>query len=479
MPFNFPNRLYQFVNSIEHKYNFNIKILMILCLVAQQSLLVKIPGLILLVLISAPSIYKIQIKKIPLFYTIIPTLEVLKFFFLDPEFSKGHLALFLVGITYWIFSVMVSFIIFETVNKNELLPVENSLKIFVLINLIFSLFQIGKIALHEGVINPYNTGHEHPYGISSGDWVNGILGGVHIINAFISVMLVLYFMYRRNVGFSVLALIPILLCGSNYATICLILCIALFFTLQKLNSKYFSNGLLLSILILLFYGFVAPMNATYAITKISSVLGIKPVSNEQRLIIQSIESPIARKDSIIPIQDSKMKTYDFSKESGKTTAYSQTRNFLRNKPEHLLFGAGMGRFSSRLAFDFSGSTKHMIYSKFLPKYSSPTFDENHRSIFDFLNTTHVIFHSESNKPSSTYNQLLGEYGLIGFVCFIIFYLLYFLKRISYKSYALPLIALLLFAFNLDYYIESINILLFFELLMYLDIKNKQTNWEIS
>ena len=78
-----------------------------------------------------------------------------------------------------------------------------------------------------------------------------------------------------------------------------------------------------------------------------------------------------------------------------------------------------------------------------------------------------------NFPNSVLNQLIGEYGLIGFLLFIIFYLYYFLKRYKELSYGLMLLPIFLFFLFTDYWFEAFNIVVIFEIMMFVDIyKNK-------
>ena len=66
-----------------------------------------------------------------------------------------------------------------------------------------------------------------------------------------------------------------------------------------------------------------------------------------------------------------------------------------------------------------------------------------------------------------------SFKLLVFFSFIFFYMLYFLKKINKRSFAIPVSVALLFAFNLNYFIESLSLVLFFEVLMFLNIKEKE------
>lgn len=65
-----------------------------------------------------------------------------------------------------------------------------------------------------------------------------------------------------------------------------------------------------------------------------------------------------------------------------------------------------------------------------------------------------------NFPNSVLNQLIGEYGLIGFLLFIIFYLFYFLKRYKELSYGLILLPIFYFSYLLITGLKLLILLLF-------------------
>ena len=79
-------------------------------------------------------------------------------------------------------------------------------------------------------------------------------------------------------------------------------------------------------------------------------------------------------------------------------------------------------------------------------------------------------HSLTNSPNSVYDQLVSEYGLAGVFAFMILYIGFFLKRIKKLTYGVPLLLLLLGAFGVEYWYEQLSIIIVFEFLMLLNIK---------
>jgi hypothetical protein len=154
---------------------------------------------------------------------------------------------------------------------------------------------------------------------------------------------------------------------------------------------------------------------------------------------------------------------------GKLVALQQTFNFFSQHPGTLFMGTGTGNFSSKLAFRATGMNIAGSYpARFT--YINDAFKENHLDLFLFYFTDKDDYHSVMNSPNSTYDQLLSEYGMAGLVSFAIFYIGFFVKQIKKRSVAIPLILFMLGAFFIDYWFEQLSVVVFFELLILLNIK---------
>jgi hypothetical protein len=154
---------------------------------------------------------------------------------------------------------------------------------------------------------------------------------------------------------------------------------------------------------------------------------------------------------------------------GKVIGFKQTVNFLKTHPAKILAGSGMGNFSSKLAFkatglDFSGG----FPAKYI--YISRDFLVNHLDVYLNFFSKRRELHSLTNSPFSVYDELLAEYGLLGIAAFVIFYLGYFIKRLKNLTYGMPILVLMLAVFLTDYWFEQLSIVVFFELLLLLNIK---------
>ncbi|MDN3584472.1 hypothetical protein [Mucilaginibacter flavus] len=158
---------------------------------------------------------------------------------------------------------------------------------------------------------------------------------------------------------------------------------------------------------------------------------------------------------------------------GKLMGFMQTATFLKQHLGKLATGAGMGNFSSKLAFratglGFAGGYPHKLV------YINHSFLVNHLDLYLNFFSKRSGFHSLTNSPFSVYDQLLAEYGIIGLLVFAIYYLGFFTRHHKVLTYGLPILLLMLAAFFIEYWFEQLSVMIFFELLLLLDIKEHQT-----
>jgi len=160
-----------------------------------------------------------------------------------------------------------------------------------------------------------------------------------------------------------------------------------------------------------------------------------------------------------------------SKLPGKVIALKQTLNFFKQNPIKIITGTGIGNFSSKLAFKTTGLNIAGGYPKKYI-YLNPAFVSNHLDLYLSYFTKEDGRHSIVNNPNSVYDQLLSEYGLLGLGTFFIFYLGFFIKKSNSAAYGIPLIIFLSVIFFVDYWFEQLSIVVFFELLFFLNLKEE-------
>jgi hypothetical protein len=215
---------------------------------------------------------------------------------------------------------------------------------------------------------------------------------------------------------------------------------------------------------------------------------VHPVAFIQKIEIPTADinsAPYQHKSFVTPVED-KMKQFiqlhsnkltlstneNYQpKLPGKIIAYLQTFDFFKQHPLKIIFGTGTGNFSSKLAFKTTGLNISGGYpQQFI--YINEPFLKNHLDLYLSYFTKPDGFHSIANNPNSVYDQLLSEYGLLGLCAFFIFYLGFFLKNFKKLTYGIPLILFLSGIFFVDYWFEQLSIVVFFELLLFLNMKEE-------
>lgn len=79
------------------------------------------------------------------------------------------------------------------------------------------------------------------------------------------------------------------------------------------------------------------------------------------------------------------------------------------------------------------------------------------------------WHSIQQLPSSFFNQILGEYGVLGTVLFLVFYIGYILKRSKFNLVFFPIAFLMGYYLLFDYLFEYLSIVVLFEVFFMLMI----------
>ena len=157
---------------------------------------------------------------------------------------------------------------------------------------------------------------------------------------------------------------------------------------------------------------------------------------------------------------------------GKYIALEQTLNLFSKNPRYIGTGVGLGNFSSKTAFKATGLQIAGSYPESFI-YMHPLFISNHLNIYTSFFSSHSKKHSIINSPNSVYDQLLSEYGVIGILSFFFLYIGFFLKNKKHLTYGIPLLLLLSGLFFIEYWFEQLSVIVMFELMLFLNIRERQ------
>lgn len=499
-----------------------IFLIFLLVFLNQSNFSLKTVG-ILLIYVARPN-FKFGLLKgrIPKFYLFIIALALINLIFNVRDFSYRYLAAFGMASLLWTYSFLAYHQLKLSVEKYAEKSY-NTLKVFTFLNFVFSIAQLIHLMVVTKTFNPYR-GLDFPYGLSSGDNIYGIFLQNSYYNVMVSAMLAIYFLYKRNFAFCLLAVTPLMLVFANTGTIIFIVALVLVFAtgliasgLKKYNAaqslsvwienlKPPSNYHIRIPAILLFIGLlsfiISPENITYTVKSFVSKIH-QGISKEEKKQLYDLEQKsIAFNNTTVTASDDtankeeelantdtvktpvakpqQYKQFIVDKVSvtnqyihnfkGKKLSLIETFQYLNSSPRKFLFGAGPVRFSSLTAQKMSGYDSSRIFKRILPHFSTREYEENHKMLIKARAENTPEFWSSINWPDCLYNQLLGEYGVLGFLLFIVFYVFYFLKRIRFWSYGLW-VSIMLIPFSFfSYMFEPFAVIIIFEFLMEIDIR---------
>ncbi|HEY2580631.1 MAG TPA: hypothetical protein VGI43_02420 [Mucilaginibacter sp.] len=528
------------------------KLLVFLLLFLNVKLAIKIPAIAIIYLLQFNFKFGFSFKnsRLPFFYLLIIAIAVINFFITKSYTNSNYLMVFVTGIGFWLVCILAVHQVKLSVENNDVEIIRTTVLAFFVINAVISFYNIGHIILETGAINPYRyQGQYQKYFIGTGDYIRGATFDISTTNAILNAFGVVYFLTRKNALMVCICMVILLLTGSNFINLALLVVLAYLFIFK--SSKDQKSLIVVCLMFLVvFMAKVSPQNNMYtyetvkniihpprppfpkvAIAKIDSftydektkrkiakdyldsvkraqkkkqvyqpfqmairnilktdqgrILPVKPDINtppyqtptdtsvERRKLLAFIDTHKAS------LAISGRKNYE-PEMPGKAIGLLQTVKFLDQHPSKIIAGDGVGNFSSKLAFKATGLG---FDGGFPAKYAyiSNEFLINHLDVYLNFFSKKVGLHTVTNNPFSVYDQLLAEYGLVGLFTFLIFYLGFFVKHLKKLTYGIPILMLMMAAFFIDYWFERLSVLIFFELLLLLNIKentySKQTNYE--
>ncbi|HEX6332911.1 MAG TPA: hypothetical protein VFZ78_01725 [Flavisolibacter sp.] len=441
-----------------------------------------------------------------------------------------------VGMVFWFTSLAAFFQLTIFTRKLSPAAISHTFLVFFILNSLVSFGQLFLIMIETGTLNPYQyQGDFQKYFINTGDHIKGVTFDTSTTNAAINAFGIVYFFFKRNYNLVFLCMCTLLLTASNLVNILLFpVLVALFIFHAGRNQKSILVASLL--LMVVFLGKVSPQNTKYLQENVERFLGVtkKPapgpgilslrdtpdslLGRQQRMqkiallrldsmhvtqlpaakttpLILSMETskPLLPMDDIHspPFQQKDdttsereriwmfMNQHHISPEAdvtvpGKLLAFRQTAVFLREMPKHLLTGTGTGNFSSKLAFRATGFSISGGYPASL-SFVHPYFLENHLSLYLNYFGSRERHHSVVHNPFSVYDQVVAEYGLAGLCALLFLYLGFYARRFAALSYGKYIVFLLAAFFLFDYWFEQLSIVVLFELMILLNLKETQAD----
>jgi len=478
----------------------------------QAILSLKVAGILLVFLLRPNFKFKFGSGRIPRFYLYIILLSVFNLLLFIRDFSTSYLVAFAVANMFWFFGFLAFHQLKLSLEEYGPASVYRTMQVFTIINFICSIFQLGQIIFKTGHINPY-TGLDFPYGMSTGDNIYGAFLQNSYYNMMVSAMLVFYFIFKRHLGYAIISLLSLILVFGNFGTIIFLSVLSAAFIVGLISKwnrgkiRWLSNvsppgKFQIYIPIMVFflsvlYTALSPENMNYLVEKVTQKVftsSSNDVNNYRAMLENQKMDPAAfdpykeyqQKSNVTPsfyaganvqalnVKDRlayKMQITNehIEKLQGKALSIQETRDYLKSSIPAFLFGAGPVRFSSLLAQKMAGFDSSRLFMNILPHYVSPLYAENHKLIIESRIKSDSKNFSNANWPDCFFNQIFGEYGILGFLLFAIFYAGHFVRDIKYWSYGLWVFILLIPYSYISYIFEALSVVVFFELLMETDI----------
>jgi hypothetical protein len=522
------------------------KLLLFLLLFLNVKLAVKVPAIALIYLLQFDFRFGFKLKnpRLPLFYLFVIVIAVADLLINKSYQTANYPVVLSTGIVFWLLCILAIHQVKLSIEKNDITTIHHTIVVFFLINTMVSLFNLGLIILETGAINPYTyQGEYQKYFIGTGDYIKGLTFDTSTTNAVLNAFGVIYFLDKKNVVMLLVCMAILLLTGSNFTNLALVIILALIFLFNSSKDQK-SMIVLCLVFLVVFMAKISPQNNRYAGETVKNIINSNKI--HKRRPVETVLPIRERPDSLlnpeekrekfatlyldsvglanrkykhreqyvtttklaiadagriyIPKPDINTPAYQNSKSTppeqqhlaafirshktalplagkngytaslpGKAIGLLQTMNFLKQHPTKLLTGAGMGNFSSKLAFRVSGLGIVGGYPKRYT-YINPDFEANHLDLYLNFFSQRAGFHSLTNSPFSVYDQLLAEFGVLGLLVFIVYYLGFFAKHYKTLTYGLYVLLLTTIVLFIDYWFEQLSILVFFELMLLLNIK---------
>ena len=492
----------------------DLPLLVFLILFFNVKFVVKVVAIILFSLFYRDLKFGLSWKgsRLPLFYLFIIGLEIVKYPLLTADFNFKYLLIFLLGLLQWGVCLLAIHYIKLAIERSGTDKIHETLKAFYLLNFLVSMFFFALLLFHPSWLAFWGHGADISiHSPSAGDTILGITLDTSTVNATLNSFGLIYFLYKRNYVFSFMCLWIVVLCTSNVTFVFALLGLGLM-VLTVRSWKLRLSAFLAGVLMVVLYFAISESNRTYIrnyfvqlyVLNKSPEYAAKPdttstvIDSNTKVAVEKPKSVTKLPDTAYKFDNARLKkaiehlteipqqtsgdlkdsaayvaysAEDYRSRPGKLLSFLQTYLFLKRDVRHGLFGAGIGRFSSKLAFRASGVSILGTYPKKFA-YVAPEFRYNHLKTFLFYYNAEASQHSVMNYPFSVYNQVLGEYGLIGVLLFVLFYLGFFLKRYKKISYGRYMIILLFCFFFMEYWFEMFSLIVLFELFLFLNISEQ-------
>ena len=261
------------------------KLLLFLVLVMNVKLVVKVLALLLMTLLERKNISLENMARQPylFFYFGMMAITLINLLLQIKTIPANYLPAVALGIFLWSISALAAYHLFRIVQKQDIKKLHATVCLFFLSHIAIIFFNLLLIMFKTGSINPYTyRGLNQKYYISTGDFISGITFDSPVTTAFICAFGILYFLFRRQFLFSIMAMASLLLIGSNLTNIFMI---GIFVTTFLLRTDRYQKSLVVvyCCMLIIFLAKISPQNNEYVISFVYKMIGkpyyLPPIKN--------------------------------------------------------------------------------------------------------------------------------------------------------------------------------------------------------
>jgi hypothetical protein len=215
------------------------KLLLFLILFMDVKLVVKAFALIFIYFMHPDFNFGFRTKdsRLPLFYLIVVLIAILNFIFYH-NFSGNYVMVALAGVLIWIACILAIHQIKLFVERTDIEILHNTLLVFFILNIAFSLLNLTVILIDTGFRNPFLfAGQYQKYFINTGDFIKGITGDTSVTNALINCFGIVYFLYQKKYLLVLACMTILLMTASNFSNIILFLVFIGIFLFKSIKEQ--------------------------------------------------------------------------------------------------------------------------------------------------------------------------------------------------------------------------------------------------
>jgi hypothetical protein len=366
-----------------------------------------------------------KLDSIAKFYLLIPLIGLVSFIIEMLVWGINFREIILVAFSLflWFFLFLNYISIKKWISETPFDKIDWVIVAFFKLNTFVTLLQYGYLILKYKSINPFSS----ELATSAGDSYMGIFANSSV-NMIINSFLLVYFLITKNKSIYNLIIPILIIISTSYMSgiVCFLIgTIFYFFVSKNLPIRLRIGILLLLVFVVITVYVITYENIIYAYTILESIFSINPPR--------------------------------------KILSFFDTYELLSSNIKIFFVGASPAHFSSRVAFIGGGE-----FVDWYPKslvFLAKNFSQFHFQLWNNEVLSIDFNDGTANQPFSVYNQVIGEYGIVGVITFLTFYLKGVWKKIRGIQYSLlMIISLILFLF-LDYWFEYISTMLIFEFII--------------